>query len=34
MYDNTLGAGDDYLSFVGVDSYEAGQVIGKAVGER
>jgi ABC-type sugar transport system substrate-binding protein len=34
VYDNTLGAGDDYLSFVGVDSYEAGQVIGKAVGER
>ena len=34
VYDNTLGAGDDYLSFVGVDSYEAGQEIAKAVGER
>jgi ABC-type sugar transport system substrate-binding protein len=34
VYDNTLGAGDDYLSFVGVDSYEAGRVIGKAIGER
>ena len=34
VYDNTLGAGDDYLSFVGVDSYEAGQIIGKAIGER
>jgi len=34
VFDNTLGAGDDYLSFVGVDSYEAGQVIGKAVGQR
>ena len=34
VFDNTLGAGQDYLSFVGVDSYEAGQVIGKAVGER
>jgi len=34
VYDNTLGAGDDYLTFVGVDSYEAGQEIAKAVGER
>lgn len=34
VYDNTLGAGDDYLSFVGIDSYEAGQMIGNAVGER
>ena len=34
VYDNTLGGGDDYLSFVGVDSYEAGLAIGKAVGER
>ena len=34
VFDNTLGEGDDYLSFVGVDSYEAGQVIAKAVGEQ
>jgi ribose transport system substrate-binding protein len=34
VFDNTLGDGDDYLSFVGVDSYEAGQVIAKAVGEQ
>jgi len=34
VYDNTLGAGDEYLSFVGVDDFEAGQVIGKGVGER
>jgi ribose transport system substrate-binding protein len=34
VFDNTLGDGDDYLSFVGVDSYEAGQVIGQTVGEQ
>jgi len=34
VFDNTLGDGDDYLTFVGVDSYEAGLVIGKAVGEQ
>jgi len=33
VYDNTLGGGDDYLSFVGVDSVQAGEVIGKTVGE-
>lgn len=33
VYDNTLGAGDDYLAFVGVDSLEAGRAMGKAVGE-
>jgi ribose transport system substrate-binding protein len=33
VYDNTLGNGDDYLSFVGVDSIQAGEVIGKTVGE-
>ncbi len=31
VYDNTLGGGDDYLSFVGVDSIQAGEVIGKAI---
>lgn len=34
VFDNTLGDGDDYLSFVGVDSYDAGLVIGKAVGQQ
>jgi len=34
VFDNTLGDGDDYLSFVGVDSYEAGMVIAQAVGEQ
>jgi ribose transport system substrate-binding protein len=33
VYDNTLGGGDDYLSFVGVDSVQAGVVIAKTVGE-
>ncbi|MCE1252228.1 MAG: sugar ABC transporter substrate-binding protein [Anaerolineae bacterium] len=33
VYDNTQGAGDDYLSFVGVDSVQAGEVIGKTVAE-
>lgn len=32
VYDNTLGAGDDYLSFVGVDSVQAGTIIAKTVG--
>lgn len=31
VYDNTLGGGDDYLSFVGVDSIQAGEVIGKTI---
>lgn len=34
VYDNTLGGGDDYLSFVGVDSVQAGEVIAKAIGEQ
>jgi ABC-type sugar transport system substrate-binding protein len=34
VFDNTLGDGDDYLTFVGIDSYEAGQVIAKAIGEQ
>jgi len=33
VYDNTLGAGDDYLSFVGVDSVQAGEVIAKTIGD-
>ncbi len=33
VFDNTLGGGDDYLSFVGVDSVQAGEVIAKTVGE-
>ncbi len=33
VFDNTLGDGDDYLSFVGVDSIETGRVIAKTVGE-
>jgi ribose transport system substrate-binding protein len=32
VFDNTLGGGDDYLSFVGVDSVQAGEVIGKTIG--
>ena len=33
VYDNTMGPSDlDYLSFVGIDSIEAGQEIAKAVG--
>jgi len=31
VYDNTLGAGDDYLSFVGVDSIQAGTIIAQTV---
>lgn len=34
VYDNTLGAGDDYLSFIGVDSTKAGEVIGKTIGDK
>jgi len=33
VYDNTMGPQGNYLSFVGVDSIEAGNVIAKAVGE-
>jgi ABC-type sugar transport system substrate-binding protein len=33
VFDNTLGEGDDYLSFVGVDSIDAGHVIAKTAGE-
>ena len=33
VFDNTLGDGDDYLSFVGVDSFETGRVIAKTAGE-
>ena len=33
VFDNTLGDGDDYLSFVGVDSFETGRIIAKTVGE-
>ncbi|HWU37914.1 MAG TPA: sugar ABC transporter substrate-binding protein [Candidatus Acidoferrum sp.] len=33
VFDNTLGDGDDYLSFVGVDSVDTGHVIGKTAGE-
>ena len=33
VYDNTMGPSDlDYLSFVGIDSVEAGQEIAKAIG--
>lgn len=34
VYDNTMGPSDvDYLSFVGIDSIEAGEVIAKAIAE-
>jgi ABC-type sugar transport system substrate-binding protein len=33
VFDNTLGDGDDYLAFVGVDSFETGRVIAKTAGE-
>jgi ribose transport system substrate-binding protein len=33
VFDNTLGDGDDYLSFVGVDSIDTGHVIAKTAGE-
>jgi len=33
VFDNTLGEGDDYLSFVGVDSIDTGHVIAKTAGE-
>ncbi len=32
VFDNTLGAGDDYLSFVGVDSTQAGTIIAQTIG--
>ena len=31
VYDNTRGAGDDYLSFIGVDSVQAGTIIAQTV---
>ena len=34
VYDNTLGAGDDYLSFVGVDSTAAGTLVAKTIGDK
>lgn len=34
VYDNTMGPDTNYLSFVGVDSIEAGNVIAEAVAER
>ena len=34
VYDNTLGAGDDYLSFVGVDSIQAGTIIAQTIGAK
>ncbi len=34
VYDNTMGPSDvDYLSFVGIDSVQAGNVIAKAIGD-
>lgn len=34
VYDNTMGPDTNYLTFVGVDSIEAGNVIAQAVGEQ
>jgi ABC-type sugar transport system substrate-binding protein len=34
VYDNTLGAGDDYLSFIGVDSTAAGTLVAKTIAEK
>lgn len=34
VYDNTMGPSDvDYLTFVGIDSIEAGEIIAQAIGE-
>lgn len=34
VYDNTLGAGDDYLTFIGVDSTAAGTLVAKTIAEK